>query len=81
MIITRVEDRSPAASVPLQPLDVLTEIDGKPIRNRHQLFFQVAELEPGKRVKLKYVRDRRLLEAEVELAERRPVDPWGGPQR
>ncbi|MBI4566745.1 MAG: trypsin-like peptidase domain-containing protein [Planctomycetes bacterium] len=81
VIITRVEDRSPAASVPLQPLDVLTEIDGKPIRNRHQLFFQVAELEPGKRVKLKYVRDRRLLEAEVELAERRPVDPWGGPQR
>jgi len=70
VLILSVTRRSPAGEIPLRFLDVMTEFDGRPVRNRHELFFQVAELAPGRRVKLKFVRDGKAQEAEVVLAER-----------
>ena len=69
-VITNVFPGTPAGRVPLKPLDVITEVDGRPIRTIHELALRVSELEPGRKVKLKYVRNRKVLEATVTLSDR-----------
>ena len=71
MILT-VMHGGPAFSAGLRPLDVITEIDGRPVRNDHELVQRVVELEPGRRVKLKLIREREPLDVTVTLQERDP---------
>jgi S1-C subfamily serine protease len=72
VLIVGVKPASPAARVGLRPYDVIVEFDGRPVRNRHEFFFQVAEVAPGRTIRLKYRREGKLIEAEVVLAERVP---------
>ncbi len=77
VLIAHVEPNTPAASAPLVVLDVITGIDGRPVRSKHELFFRISDLDPGRKVQVTFVRDRKPATAEVTLVERPPVDAWG----
>ena len=69
-----VEPGSPADRAGLRARDVIVEFDGKPVAGQSDMFFKVAEVSPGTAVRVRVIRDRRGLEFNVDLAERRPVD-------
>jgi serine protease Do len=69
-LVTGVYAESPAEAAGLKQVDVITEFDGRPVRTIHELVLRVVELEPGRTVKLKYLRDRKAQEASVTLGER-----------
>jgi S1-C subfamily serine protease len=71
-MIVAVHAGGPAHSGGLKVMDVLTEIDGRPIRTVNELVWRVVELEPGKVVRLKFIRDRKAQDAMVTLNERPP---------
>jgi S1-C subfamily serine protease len=73
-LVALVIGESPADRAGLQVGDVITEFEGRPIRGKHELFFRVAEIEPGRTVKLKVLRDKKAQEASVTLAERLRID-------
>jgi serine protease Do len=56
-IISSVEPDSPAARAQLKPYDVVVEINGQPVENVTDLRFKIADIEPGKKVTLKVIRD------------------------
>ena len=56
-IISSVEPDSPAARAQLKPYDVVVEINGKPVESVTDLRFKIADIEPGKKVELKVIRD------------------------
>ncbi len=64
-----VEDQ-PAAAAGLQPGDVITEIDGRPVRSGNQVKNYVASRAPGETVSMKVNRDGETMTVEVDLAER-----------
>jgi serine protease Do len=49
----------PAKKAGLRVYDVITEINGKKIKNSRDLVDSVADLDPGKKIKVKYLRDER----------------------
>jgi S1-C subfamily serine protease len=67
-LVALVIEESPADRAGLQVGDVITEFEGRPIRGKHDLFFRVAEIEPGRTVKLKVLRDKKAQETSVTLA-------------
>jgi serine protease Do len=69
--VTRVEPESPAAKAKLRPNDVVVEFNGRKIGNTTELFFVVADAAPGQKVRVKVMRDRKELELDVELGERK----------
>lgn len=73
VLIARVMDGSPAEKAGLRYEDVLAEFDGKPVRSRHEIFFRVAEIAPGVKVRLKFRRGGQEQGAEVVLGERPPM--------
>lgn len=60
---------SPAERAGLQVEDVLTAINGVPIEGSEQLREVVADLTPGDTARLRVVRDRREITADVQLGE------------
>ncbi len=74
VFIVDVPEGGPAARAGVRRGDVLVELDGKAISHLQDLFFRVAEAEPGRKAKVKLMRDRKLRELEVEVAER-PAGP------
>ena len=49
----------PAEKAGLRPNDIVTEIDDKKIRNAQDLMDRISDLEPGKKIKLKFLRNNR----------------------
>jgi serine protease Do len=64
----------PAKKSGLRVYDVITELNNKKIKNSRDLVDTVADLDPGKKVKVKFLRDERgkpvTKTAEVEISER-----------
>jgi serine protease Do len=56
-LVASVEDNSPAANAGLQRGDVIREVNGKAINDQGELRNQIAELEPGKTLSLKVLRN------------------------
>lgn len=81
VLLSLVMTDSPAAAGGLRPLDVVTAIDGRPVRSKHEMFFRVADIEPGTKVRVTYVRDRKTGTADVTVAERGPAEMLGQPRR
>lgn len=49
----------PAEKAGLRPYDVITEVDGYKIKNSQDFMDKIADLEPGKKIKVKYLRNNR----------------------
>ena len=49
----------PAEKAGLRPYDVITEVDGYKIKNSQDFMDKIADLEPGKKIKVKYMRNNR----------------------
>ncbi len=57
VLVTRVFDDTPGSKAGIQSGDVLTTLDGKPVRNGHDLQIIVARLAVGKAVEVRALRD------------------------
>lgn len=66
ILVSAVMANSPALNV-LKLNDVITELDGTPLKSMTQFRTKIAEMAPGKTVKLKVWRDGSFQDAEVKL--------------
>ena len=74
MFVEYVESGSPADKAGLRKGDVVVEFNGKPISGQSDMFFRVAEVNPGTTVSLKAMRNKSERAFKIDLAERPPVD-------
>jgi len=79
--VVRVEEDSPADRAGMRPRDVLMEFNGKRISGQSDMYFRVAEVEPGTEVTVKVLRDKKEREFQVTLGERPPRDLYGRTRR
>ncbi len=70
VLLTEVEDNSPAAKAGLKTGDVITEYDGERVEGTAAFRRMVRETPPGRTVQLTYWRDARSQSASVELESR-----------
>ena len=70
MLVSRVEEDTPAAKAGLRAGDVIIAVGGKGISERSDITLALSDHEPGDRVAVKIVRDGSEKTVEVEIAER-----------
>lgn len=73
-VIVAVEKNGPAARAGAKPYDIIFEFGGKKIKNTVELADAVADSEIGKKVSLKVMRDRKILNLDILINER-PTTP------
>jgi S1-C subfamily serine protease len=69
-----VEAGSPADKAGLRRGDVIVEFNGKAVAGQSDLFFKVAEVNPGSTISLKAVQKKKESDLKIALNERPPVD-------
>ena len=69
VVVTRVEADTPAARAGLKPTDIVTSIDGVPVRTLKELQKQVLRKNVGQEVKLDVVRNGKPLKISLTTAE------------
>ncbi|MEO8306133.1 MAG: trypsin-like peptidase domain-containing protein [Betaproteobacteria bacterium] len=70
VLIRGVVKNGPAERAGIQPRDVVLELDGKATRDTPALLARIAELPPGRAVKVKVWRDRKAQEVDVTVGRR-----------
>ncbi|WP_136066999.1 Do family serine endopeptidase [Modicisalibacter radicis] len=70
VVIANVVPGGPGAEAGLQPGDVMTAIDGKPIIDPRVAMADIAEIAPGTRLPVTYIRGGERHSVEVEVGER-----------
>jgi serine protease Do len=70
VIVSTVTPNGPAAKAGLQPQDVITSVDGKPIKGGDELVAIISEKHPGSTVRLGFLRNGKQQTAEVGIADR-----------
>ena len=68
-LVNAVSDGSPAAKAGLERGDVITAVNGEPIRNGNTLRNEIAQLQPGSDAKLSVIRDGKERALTVTLGE------------
>ncbi len=68
--ISTVTPNQPAAKAGLKPDDIITTVDGKPVKDGDELVAIISEKAPGSTVRLGFVRDGKAQTAEVGIADR-----------
>ncbi|HEX2695796.1 MAG TPA: DegQ family serine endoprotease, partial [Acidobacteriota bacterium] len=56
-IVTTIEPDGPAEKAGFKQYDVIVEINGQPIEDSNDLKFKIADMEPGKKITVKVIRD------------------------
>ena len=74
-LVAYVVSGTAADKAGLQPLDVITEFDGRSIKSASELSLRVMELEPNTKVSLKIVREGKVQQATAVLGSREPIMP------
>jgi len=69
-VINNVEPGSPADKAGLKRYDVITEIDGKTVKDGSDLQFKIAEIAPGTKVNLTIIRDGKEKTIPVKIGEK-----------
>jgi serine protease Do len=72
-LVQDVSDGSPAERAGLKPYDLITSVDGLEVTANDELIREISARTPGSTTKLEVIRDGRLREVLVKLAERKPV--------
>src|ERR1700737_338191 len=75
VVIMAVEPGSPAEKAGLKGGDVITSVNGKPVKNGNDLVNPIAQAPIGSKVKLNYVRDRSQKETTAVVEDRTRVFP------
>src|SRR5713226_7638488 len=75
VVIEGVEPGSPAEKAGLKGGDVITSVNGRPVKTGNDLVNPIAQAPIGTKVKLTYVRDRAQKEATAEVDDRTRVFP------
>ena len=70
VIISTVRPNGPAAKAGLKPRDIITSIDGKPVKDGDELVAIISEKAPGSTARLGYTRDGKPNNAEVSITDR-----------
>lgn len=73
VVVSSVELDSPADRAGLKLGDVIVSADGKPIKNGDELVSIVSETEVGRKIKIDYLRDKKLASADVEVGDRSKI--------
>ena len=68
-IVNQVQEDSPAEAGGLKHGDVIVEIDGAPIESARQLRLTVSQMEPGREVQVKVIRDGEILSLPITLGD------------
>jgi serine protease Do len=72
-LVQDVTDGSPAERAGLKPYDLITSVDGQDVRSNDELIREISARAPGSTTKLEVIRDGRMRDVLVKLAERRPA--------
>lgn len=75
VVIESVQSGSPAEKAGLKGGDVVTSVNGHPVKTGNDLVNPIADAPIGSKVKLTYIRDRAQKEATVEVGDRTRVFP------
>jgi len=75
LVIERVEPGSPAEKVGLKGGDVITSVNGQPVKTGNDLVNPIAQAAIGSKVKLTYIRDRAQKEVTARVEDRTRVFP------
>jgi len=75
MIVQSVEPGSPAAKAGIQPADIITEVNGKPVRSGNDLVNPIAQTPIGQKVRVTHVREGKQMEASITVEDRTRVFP------
>ncbi len=78
VLVSDVLDGSPAKAAGLERGDVIVEYDGKPVENPTQLRNAVAQTPVGKKVSVKFVREKATKSVEVTIGEQPKQVAQGG---
>jgi serine protease Do len=70
VIVNQVTPGTPAAQAGLQAQDVIVSIDGKQIKDGDELVSIISAKHPGEKVKLGYLRDKKMMYATVGITDR-----------
>ncbi len=70
-IVDQTMPGTPAAEAGLKPGDVITAVNGKPIKDAGELTVQIGSMKPGDRVQLSYLRNGAEKTAEATLAQQK----------
>jgi len=76
-IVSSVEPDSPAAHANLKQYDVIVEVNGQPVENSNDLRFKIADVEPGKTVTLKVIRDGKEIPVTATVEDQEPAPEKG----
>lgn len=68
--VSIVTPNGPAAKAGLKSEDVITSVDGKPVKDGDELVADISDRAPGSTVRLGYLRDGKQATAEVGIADR-----------
>lgn len=71
-LINTVEQDTPAEKAGLKRYDVIIKLNGEPIKDNNDVRFKIAEVEPGTKVELTIIRDGKVKNVTLEVAERDP---------
>ena len=67
LYVASVSDRSAAMQAGLKEGDVITKINGNPVKNSGQIMEQMNKLRPGDKIEITYIRDNKIYTANATL--------------
>jgi serine protease Do len=70
VIVSSVTPGGPASKAGLQPQDIITSVDGRPVKNGDELVAVISAKRPGETVRLGYLRNGKAQTADVGIADR-----------
>jgi serine protease Do len=81
MVVESVNPGSPADRAGLQAGDVITHVNGKPVKTGNDLVEPIADTAVGEKVRVTYLRDRKPTEVTVTVEDRGKIFPDDASQR
>jgi serine protease Do len=76
-IVTTVEPDGPADKAGFKQYDVIIELNGQPVEDSNDLKFKIADIEPGKKISVKVVREGREIVLSPVVEELEPEEEKG----
>jgi len=81
VLVSRVEPDGPADKAGIKVRDIITSIDGRPIKDGDDLVNEIASRRPGSTIRLGYLRDGKQGDTSVTIGDRDKVLAQGGGER